>query len=440
MKKLICFALVLILLSSLSLFASGGKETQEKATEQKMDIVVLCHKVHQKALEGYEGGGKNLVDGFMKEYPNVTDVKFITAGTPEVHDKLFREVALPRTDIDVSLIYTPHISGKVPKLMAALDEHMKAEPVEDLDDIFQNLRNDLIFGGETYGLPMRAGGNAMFFNRGILKERGIGEKFDTIEQVVEAMYKCTFVRPNGDEVYGYAKQGRKSEIPFTMGIWLRTKDGDIMTENLELKVTDSRVIEAVELHKKLFDDKVLPPNFTALANKDVIDLIKGKRTTFGFTGPDYGTRFVGDDGLTWDEVGYINTPPAEAYKSQFPEAAPTMTFQWAFVVPGNAKNVRMSWNFIRHMSSKEGVLNQALSGNNPVRASVYDMPEYKEGVRFVEVTRNIFKYGRKLFPGFDSFAEVRDMIGEEMQRVVLGEKTARAAMADAERKAKPMIK
>jgi len=109
------------------------------------------------------------------------------------------------------------------------------------------------------------------------------------------------------------------------------------------------------------------------------------------------------------------------------------------VVPGNADNVRMSWNFIRYMSSKEGVLNQSLSGNNPVRASVYDMPEYRDGVQFVEVMRNIFKYGRKLFPGFDSFAEVRDIIGEEMQRVILGEKTAEAAMEAATKKAQPLL-
>jgi ABC-type glycerol-3-phosphate transport system substrate-binding protein len=248
------------------------------------------------------------------------------------------------------------------------------------------------------------------------------------------------VRPNGDEVYGYAKQGRKSEVPFTIGNWIRTKDGDLIDENLNLTLTDPRMIEAIELMKRFFDDKVLPPNFTALANKDVIDLIKARRVTFGMTGPDYGTRFVGEDGLTWDEVGYISTPPSETIKSQFPEASPTLTFQWAFVVPGNAKDVRMSWNFIRHMSSKDGVLNQGLSGNNPVRASVYDMPEYREGVRFVEVIRNIFKYGRKLFPGFDSFTEVRDIIGEEIQKAVLGEKSAQAAMEDATRKAQPIIK
>ena len=298
---------------------------------------------------------------------------------------------------------------------------------------------DLIFDGKSYGLPMRAGGNALFYNKGILEERGISDKFDTIEQVVEAAYKTTFVRSNGDEVYGYAKQGRKSEIPFTVGNWIRTKDGDLITEDLELMLTDPRVIEAVNLMKKFFDDGVLPPNFTALANKDVIDLIKNRRVAFGMTGPDYGRRFVGEDGLTWDEVGYTNTPPSEAIKSRYPVAAPTLTFQWAFVVPGNADNVRMSWNFIRYMSSKEGVLNQSLSGNNPVRASVYDMPEYRDGVQFVEVMRNIFKYGRKLFPGFDSFAEVRDIIGEEMQRVILGEKTAEAAMEAATKKAQPLL-
>ena len=403
-----------------------------------MELVVLCHKVHQKAMEGYEGGGKNLVAEFMELYPNVTDVKFITAGTPEVHDKLFREAVLPKTDIDVSLIYTPHISDRVPDLFAVLDEHMAKAPIEDLDDIFLNLRQDIIFDGKTYGLPMRAGGTALFYNKTILKNRGISEKFDTIEQVVEAMYKSTFTRPNGDEVYGYAKQGRKSEIPFTLGNFVRSKDGEMM-KDMKLTLTDSRVIEAIALLKDLFDKKVLPPNFTALANKDVIQLIKSKRVAIAMSGPDYGTRFVGDDGLSWDEVGFTNIPAAKDYKSKYPDGAPALTFQWAFVVPKNAKNVAMSWNFLRHISSKEGVLNQALSGNNPVRKSVYEMEDYRKKVHFVDVTAKMFNVGRKLFPGFVNFPEVRDIIGEEIQRAVLGEKSPQQAMADAQKKAAPLV-
>jgi multiple sugar transport system substrate-binding protein len=272
-----------------------------------------------------------------------------------------------------------------------------------------------------------------------LKNRGISDKFDVFEDVVAAIYKTTFTRPNGDVVHGFAKQGRKSEVPFSVGMFFRTKGAEWLDENMKPTFTDPRVLEAINLYKDLFEKKVLPSNFTALANKDVIDLIKAKRVAFTLYGPDYSTRFVGEDGLTWDDVGFMNQPAAREYKSQYPDAAPTLTFQWAFVVPKNAKNVEMSWNFLRHISSKDGVLNQALSGNNPVRASVYDMPEYRDKVHFVDVIANVFKYGHKLFPGFDNFAEVRDTIGEEIQRAVLGEKSAKQAMEDAQKKAAPLL-
>ncbi len=74
-----------------------------------------------------------------------------------------------------------------------------------------------------------------------------------------------------------------------------------------------------------------------------------------------------------------------------------------------------------------------------MRKSVYGLAEYRNKVHFVDVTANIFKYGHKLFPGFDNFAEVRDIIGEEIQRAVLGEKSAQQAMADAQKKAAPLL-
>ncbi|HUV07221.1 MAG TPA: extracellular solute-binding protein, partial [Spirochaetia bacterium] len=200
------------------------------------------------------------------------------------------------------------------------------------------------------------------------------------------------------------------------------------------------IVWSLELHRQMFQKKALAQNFSALANQDVIDLIKNKRVAFTSYGPDYASRFVGDDGLSWDEVGFAVIPAAKDYKSKYPTGSPAITFQWAFVVPKNAKNRDMSWNFIRFVSTKDGILNQALSGNNPVRKSTYDLAEYKSKVHFVEVTRNIFNSGRKLFPGFESFSEVRDILGEEIQRAVLGEKTAAQALADAQKTTGPLIK
>jgi hypothetical protein len=54
---------------------------------------------HQTAMEGVEGGGKNLVKEFISFYPEISSVRFITAGTPQIKDKLFREAALPRLDV-----------------------------------------------------------------------------------------------------------------------------------------------------------------------------------------------------------------------------------------------------------------------------------------------------------------------------------------------------
>ena len=105
MKKkvfLITVGLLFGLVAAFSAYAGGGG--QKKPAETNAELVVFCHMVHQTALEGIPGGGKNLVKEFMEKYPQVTNVRFITAGTPQIKDKLFREAALPRTEFDISLV------------------------------------------------------------------------------------------------------------------------------------------------------------------------------------------------------------------------------------------------------------------------------------------------------------------------------------------------
>ncbi len=86
------------------------------------------------------------------------------------------------------------------------------------------------------------------------------------------------------------------------------------------------------------------------------------------------------------------------------------------------------------MTSKDAVINMSLSGNEPFRDSTFSDPRYIKVAPFIMQQKNIFKYGRPLFRGFDEFPEFRDILGEEIQKVVLGQKTAEKAMIDTEKK------
>ena len=91
------------------------------------------------------------------------------------------------------------------------------------------------------------------------------------------------------------------------------------------------------------------------------------------------------------------------------------------------------------MLNKEAILNGCLSGNSPVRASTFKEPKYMAGVPYLKEQLAMFAAGRALFPGFDNYPEFRDVLGEEIQQVVLGKKSAEQAMADAEKKSADLM-
>jgi multiple sugar transport system substrate-binding protein len=436
---LVCLALSFVL--AFSVYATGGSEQKpaEGKPASNVELVVFSHMVHQTAMEGVEGGGKNLVREFISLHPAVSSVRFITAGTPQIKDKLFREAALPRTEFDISLVYTPWISPAMSDFFVPLDDYIGKSPIEDYNDIFQNLRDPLIIGGRTYAVPMRASGEGLFYNKKILAERGITTPPETLEELVEAIKKCSFIRANGEAVYGLVKPGIKGQIGETVADYFRPKDADYCTPDYKLMLTDSRVLEAIELFKEFYSMKAIPPDFFTMENKDFVEMFKRGRAAFTGAGPSYMVQFTGADGLKEEDIGYMNYQAAREYKGKYPAADPTLNFQWAFVIPKGSQHKDLSWEFIRFICSKDGVFNQSFSGNEPIRASTFQDPRYIETHPLYTQQQNIFKYGRPLWNGFDNYTEANDILGEELQRAIAGQKPVLQSMQDAERRIQPLL-
>jgi multiple sugar transport system substrate-binding protein len=335
------------------------------------------------------------------------------------------------------------VSPDVKNFFTPLDSYNSSAPIEDYEDIFEGLRQIFIFGGTTYAVPMRAGGNLLYYNKEYIRQTGLSitKAADmTMEEIIELMKKGSFTKPNGDKVYGFAKQGEKTEIGRTAGYFLRAKDGDYYTPDYKITVQDPRVIWAVNVLKDLYNAGALPPNFTSIENPDAVQLFKSGRGTFYSGGPGYLKRLTtGDDAMPEDNIGFMNFPASKDYKGKYPVAAPIATFAWGMVIPKGAQHKDLSWKFFRAVLSKEAILNGSLSGNSPVRASTFEEPRYMEKTPYLEEQLAMFAAGRSIFPGFDNYAEFRDILGEEMQLVVLGKKSAEQAMADVEKKATDLM-
>jgi multiple sugar transport system substrate-binding protein len=427
------------LLTAGGVFAGGGQEEAEEEVVQ--EIVFICHQVHRTAIEGVEGatGGRNLAEDFLKEHPNIKSIKFLTATVSDIQDKFFRDAALPTSSLDLGVVNPEWMSPYATGLFLDLNDLMKQAPLEDLEDIAPGLRADMTINGKFLALAMRTGGDVLFFNKEILKDRGIAEDPTVIEEVIPNIRKSAHTRTSGEDVYGFAAQGIKASVYVPCGNFLRAWDGEYVTRDYEAVMTDPRVIRVVKLFADFHKEKVLPPNYTALEIGDAMQLFKDGRLAYNSAPPDYITRYTGEDGLPVENVGFMPFPAAREYKDQYPEAAPVRMFQWAFAIPKGARHPMATWEFVRFISSKEGTKWMAINGNTPVRLSTLDDPSYTSRVPYAGVQKNLFRYGRSMFPGFENWAQARDILGTELHRAILGEKSAEQAMADAQEAIIPLL-
>jgi len=401
--------------------------------------VAISHKIHENILRGLTGTGRDLVQEFIDKTPEVSKVTFITMGVEEVRDKLFREASLKSTDVNIGFVYTPWITSAMPDFFASLSDFELAKPLENKDDFFTNLIDELTIDGNLYAVPLRASGQGLFFNKNILKERGIAiEDIKTSEDLIAAIKRCTFTRPSGEVVYGITKQGLREELPFVVGDFLRSKNGDYIDRDLQLHLSDPRVAWALDVYRDFYASGSVPKNFTAMTNADSVEIFKSGKAAFTVAGPGYLANYTTDSSLTEDDIGFVNFPPSREIAQTF-MVSPTITFQWAIAIPKNAKYKDLVWDFVQYVTTEDAILQTVFSGNEPVRESVFHNDEYIASVAYPQQQRNIFEYGRPLFPGFDQYPEFISILGEEMQQAVLGTKTSVQALSDAEKKIKDLF-
>src|SRR3546814_20780046 len=86
------------------------------------------------------------------------------------------------------------------------------------------------------------------------------------------------------------------------------------------------------------------------------------------------------------KIKAANLPVSETLKGEF-EIAPVGISFWSLVIPANATDKDLSWSFIRNLASKENIRKLALTGNGPMRSSLYDDPDYKALVPYAEFER-----------------------------------------------------
>jgi multiple sugar transport system substrate-binding protein len=218
----------------------------------------------------------------------------------------------------------------------------------------------------------------------------------------------------------------------------RSLNGDYMTLDGKITCAEPPMVRTLNMLADFHKNEVMPRNMSALSNEEITTMIQQGRIAMAIN-PFARVVSYNDPKLSKypGKIKAALMPMAAELVGKVPYAS-TVEF-WAYAIPKNSRNKKLTWSLIRALSSKEGTLKMALNGNGPVRVSTYAAPAFALNLAHAAVEAEAIKTARIPLPAFDNQARAYDIFVEESQAAMLGMKPADRAMADAERRVKPLL-
>ncbi|WP_431281855.1 ABC transporter substrate-binding protein [Humitalea sp. 24SJ18S-53] len=414
------------------LLGSAAAVLAAPAIAQPRRFVIMGHAVHQRAVTGATGGDSSA------EWRASTGMQteWLTFGVEAVHERVYREAALAEGGVDVAFLLDRYTGPHVAPLFEDLTPFMAAEPLEMPDEIPAGMYASHNFRGRQTGIPYRHATHGFFFNRALMRERGVTAVPTTYDEIIQAADKLTFTRSDGTRVAGFVNS--MDDPSGTMDL-IRAHGGDFITQDYRFVADQEPAVRSVALLRDWFRRGVLPRNVMTFKTEEVITAMQQGRAAM--TTQPFG-RFVNyNDPRQSRFAGEIDVIPIPMAAAVGPPGAlaPAKTSVWAMAIPKNARDKRLSWSFIREVSSRASTIRAAVNGNGPVRASAYDDPKVQEMAPFLTTEKRVLPYARLTVPGFEGAGRSMDIFMEEIQRAMLGQVEPLAAMRTAKQRIEPLL-
>ena len=413
-----------VLLGAAGLAAAAGAA---RAQAKPAKLTILSHRVHY--LVCTQGAGGDATKAWRET--NGIALEWVTLDLNAISDRLMREASLSNTDINMGFLLNTAAVPEALALFEPLDGFMKSAPLEDPGDISAGFMHAFAHKGMQYGIPFRQAVNALHWNGSRFEEKGVAAPPDTIGGFLDAARKLSFTAKDGTKVYAFAFEG--DNYP-TMVAMARAYGGDMITEDYQVKADGEGMIQALELLRVLYQDKLLPPNITAMTQNDLISAMQQGQ--------------VAMEMFPFGRTVLFNDPKSSKFPGKFKlamlpgknkgDVITTAEF-WAMVIPKAASAKEWSWSLIRELMSKHNTVIETINGNGPVRVSAYSDPQILAKIAYAPMEAMAVKVARVPLPGFAKAAQAKDIAVEEMQAAMLGMKKPAAAAKDMARRLRPLM-
>jgi multiple sugar transport system substrate-binding protein len=416
------------LLAAIALIAGcGGGSSDKKSGSVAPDKVSGTVKVIMEEVPDTDVV-KSLLGEFNKQYPNVK-VQIQAMTYDQMRDRIVSSFLSPKPTFDMIIVDNPWMydfaSGG---FLAPLDDRITSTKGYEYNDFSQPLRNIAEVKGKIYGVPFYNYGLGLIYRSDLYKKAGLTPP-KTLDDLKAAADKL-----NTGGMAGIAMQPQKGYKIFEeWGNYLFGAGGSIQNASNNVTLDSPQARTALKKYIELYEADA-PKNSLNWAFDEALRAVGGGKAA----------QMVSYNWM----LPTLNKPSGPAQKSLKGKFAlaevpgqKAILGAWYWSIPKNSANSDAAWAFISWITSKAHEKERVIAGGAPVRNSAMSDPDVWDqgyGKAYYTTVQKILSDAAPLADGPNA-EEMINVVGQELNSAVAGQKSVDAAIGDAAERAKETL-
>ncbi len=325
-------------------------------------------------------------------------------------------------------------AGWYADLRPMVGDPARTNPRYDFADMSQALVRGEEFNTALTGIPLNIEGPVLYVRRDVL-ERCRVPMPRTLAEVPQAAQR---IRACDANITPFVTRGAKGAIAYTFSNFLHNLGGDYFAGN-QSNLCSARGRAALTMYASLLKDYG-PPGVVNYSFLQIRELYGQGRAAMAFESSNEFGPIMAFAGRADDSTVALLPPGPDAI------SRPTV-IGWGLSLSAYSQNQGPAWYFLQWATSREMQAALALEGIAPPRAAVANSPEYRAWLGEQRVRQEwnaaldaMARTGTsEVGPPMEQQPEARDILGEQIQRMILGQATAEQACAETDRQINALL-
>lgn len=295
------------------------------------------------------------------------------------------------------------------------------------EDFGEGLRNAETINGKLVGLPINLEGPLFYWNKALFAACKVDAPM-FLEDIPGAAAKLKACPEMKDKTV-WAARGIRGAISYAVSAFIYNSGGDFATKDGKPGLCQPASVKGAEMYATLLKD-FGPPGAANHTFTQVIEMLGQGRLAMTHESSNEFSNIVKFPGRDKD-IGIKVLPKGKETGISKP-----IVFGWGLSVSNFSKQQEAAWMFLQWATSNEMQTRLVKNGVAPPRASVFNGPAFKSWTAELPIRQawadaliEISKTGTAIsYPPTDRVIEAREMVGGAVQKIFLGQASAKDAM------------